>query len=104
MQRGRSRVSLMDLIDAGLIKPGQVLQAWGRGRNEVRAQAQVTSKGTVKFEGQEYNSLSSAATATTHGAANGWVVWRINFKDDWIPISELRDKVLSTSGTGKQTG
>jgi hypothetical protein len=86
----------MDLIKAGLIQPGEVLQF---GRRE-STQASVTPRGTVLFRGVEYNSLSSAGTAVTDNAINGWVVWRVKVGDkNWVKISDLRDKVKSPTGT-----
>jgi hypothetical protein len=90
MQRGRSSVSLMDLIDAGLIQPGQTLQFTHREDT----QAQVTPHGTVLFRGVEYNSLSAAGKAVTNTAVNGWEAWRIKSGgQDGVKVSELRDMV-----------
>jgi Restriction Enzyme Adenine Methylase Associated len=94
MQRGRSKVSLMDLIYAGLIKPGQTL----RFANRKDTQAEVTPRGTVLFRGVEYSSLSAAATAVTNTAMNGWDAWRVRSRSaDWTKVSELRGMVETSS-------
>ena len=88
MRRGRSEVSLMDLIQAGLIQPGQVLQFYHR-ENTL---AHVTPRGTVLFQGVEYNSLSRAGKAVTNAAMNGWTTWHVKVGNgDWVRISELRE-------------
>ena len=92
MQRGRSEVSLMDLIDARLIRPGQTL----RFNSREDTLAEVTSQGTVLYQGVEYSSLSAAGSAVTNKAVNGWLAWQIKFGDtDWIRISELRAIVIA---------
>ena len=88
----QSKVSLMDLIDAGLIKPGQVL----RYANREEARAHVTPNGTVQFNGVEYKSLSSAAAAISNSSINGWIAWRFKSGNNWIRISELRDRISTT--------
>jgi Restriction Enzyme Adenine Methylase Associated len=96
MRRGRSEVSLMDLIKAGLIQPGQVLQFTRRKST----QAHVTPRGTVLFRGVEYSSLSAAGKAVNNSAINGWVAWRVKIgNNDWVKISDLRDKVKSSIET-----
>lgn len=93
--RGRSEVSLMDLIKAELIQPGQVLQFGRRGST----QAHVTHRGTVLLQGVEYTSLSSAGTAITNGNVNGWMVWYVKIgKSNWIKISDLRDNIKGLAG------
>jgi Restriction Enzyme Adenine Methylase Associated len=87
VQRGRSRVSLMDLLNAGVIKPGATLRFY----NREDTLAEVTSRGTVLFRGVEYSSLSAAGSAVTNHAVNGWEAWHVMLLDDhWIKITELR--------------
>jgi len=56
-----SKVLLMDRNRSGLIQPGQILQFNGRD-----AQALVTRRGTVLFQGVECNTLSEAARTVTN--------------------------------------
>ncbi len=99
MQRGRSKVSLMDLIHAGLIQPGQTLRF--SNRNDTRAE--VTHRGTVLFQGVEYSSLSTAGKAVTNTAVNGWDAWRIKLRGtDWVKVSELRAMVEASADQKKQ--
>jgi Restriction Enzyme Adenine Methylase Associated len=88
----QSKVTLMDLIRAGLVQPGQVLQ-FGRRAN---TQASVTSRGTVLFKGVEYITPSGAARAVIGSNENGWRKWRIKTENNRLmPLSELRNKVES---------
>jgi hypothetical protein len=80
----------MDLIRAGVIQPGQVLQFGGRANT----QAHVTPSGTVMFQGVEYNSPSTAAMAVTKNSVNGWKTWRVKVDDNgWVKISDLRNRI-----------
>ena len=87
MVRRQSPVSLIDLIRARVIRPGQVLQY---GSHE-DIQAQVTPRGTVLYKGREYETPSGAARAVVDWPVNGWVMWRVKTRDDgFIKLGELR--------------
>jgi hypothetical protein len=87
VQRGRSQVSLLDLLNAGVIQPGERLRFY----NREETQAEVTARGTVLFRGVEYSSLSAAGSAVTNNSVNGWEAWHVRLLGpDWIKISELR--------------
>jgi hypothetical protein len=90
VRRWHSRVTLKDLIDAGLLRPGQELQ-FGR-RVDVRAQ--VTPQGTVLFKGVYYASPSSAGASVNGTSVNGWVAWRLQEKNaNWITLADLRSRL-----------
>ena len=100
MQRGRSQVSLMDLINSGLIQPGQPL-LFVRRREDV--QAEITPRGTVLLNGMTYKSLSAAGQAITNNAVNGWDAWRIEFETlGWVKMSYLRDLVQTSKDKVKE--
>lgn len=86
----RSRVSVKDLIDAGLLKPSDELQF--AGRNDIRAR--VTPQGKVLLKGVEYSSPSSAASSVTGTSLNGWVIWRIRSgSPERITLADLRSRL-----------
>jgi hypothetical protein len=87
MPRKRSKVSLMDLINAQLIRPGQLLQF--HQRRDI--QAQVTPRGTVLFQGLEYKTLSEAGRVATGHETNGWDRWYLKSDGDSLTkIAEIR--------------
>jgi hypothetical protein len=88
-QRGRSDVSISDLVRANLLKEGQSLRL--TNHDEVRAT--VTADG-LKFGGRIYLSPSTAAVAARNGPKrmNGWLAWKARVGDRWRPISEVRDQ------------
>ena len=77
MARRRSKISLMDLINARFIEPGQILLFTPR----YDAKASVTPNGTLIFQGAEYNTLSEAARAITGHEVNGWNRWCVRSLD-----------------------
>jgi hypothetical protein len=91
-QLGRSSVSLTDLIHAGLLRPGQRLvfrKADGPG-------AEITSLGTIRYQGKEYPSLSTAAKAASGGTStNGWLAWCVKDGDSLTSLAKLRDRHLN---------
>jgi hypothetical protein len=84
--RRKWRASLQDLLNEGLLQPGQEIRF---ARRDVHAQ--VTSKGTVLLNGTEYQSLSTAAKNVSGTSRNGWIAWGVLTKEDsWIPLAHLR--------------
>lgn len=79
---------MQDLLDAGLLRPGQELRIQGR---RVEAKATITSNGAISFRGVHYRTPSGAASAVRGTARNGWTAWRARSDQDvWVMLSELR--------------
>jgi predicted type IV restriction endonuclease len=84
-ERAATSASLADLIATGVLKPPFDLTAEYRGQ---RVAARIESDARVTFEGNSYDSLSSAATAAQKHvlgsrakgmelAVNGWSFWKV---------------------------
>lgn len=99
----QSDLRLIDLINAGLIRPPLVLHKTFKGK-EFKAQVEVD--GTVTFQGRRYNSLSEpagAARKTIIGApkgkkippTNGWIFWHFRDNDGKdLEMAELRERLV----------
>lgn len=86
------RVTVKDLLDAGLLKPDQELRFFGRDA----VIAIVTPQGSVFLEGVHYKSPTAAARAVTGTSTNGWKAWKSKGDDQqWNPISDLRERLRS---------
>ena len=85
----RSKVSLKDLIEAGLLRAGQELH-FAR-HQDVRAK--VTSRGTLMFNGIEYTSPSSAASDVNGTSLNGWTAWVLTEGSTRIKLADLRNRM-----------
>lgn|SRR5579884_5668 len=93
MQRGRSLVSLSELVDAGLLQPGDELSF----RQSDDLVATITESGTLRFQGAEYRSPSTAGRAATAGrAVNGWVAWSVT-SGDRASLAQLRARYVEMS-------
>ncbi|MGQ0826308.1 MAG: hypothetical protein ACT4OX_14965 [Actinomycetota bacterium] len=97
MQLGRSPVSLVDLLREGLLHPGQEL-SFRRGSG---TKGYVTAEGTIRFEGCEYASPSTAARAAAGGTStNGWTAWYADTAAGLRSLAQLRSQ-LSTAAIEK---
>lgn len=86
--RGRSDITVRDLVDSGLLRPGQELVLGVRGR----ATATVTKQGTILYQGVEYQSPTMAANAASGTNLNGWKAWRLQLGDGVVELNNLREE------------
>ena len=92
----RIEVSLADLISAGIVKSGRKIRASYKGTDY---NGTIQKDGTVKVEGNVYDSLSTAGRAVQrmggneNPAVNGWAFFKVNVEGEWVPISTLRNGV-----------
>lgn len=68
------RDSINDLIDAGLLSPGTILEATYKGEQYL---AEVTHDGRLDVEGRLFESPTAAAQSVMSGKLNGWKYWRV---------------------------
>lgn len=92
MQRGRSPISLADLMEAGLVHPGQELCF----KKNPSVCATLGADGRLAFRGNAFASPSTAGRAATNGGAtNGWIGWFVKDGDKWISLDALRKRLLA---------
>jgi hypothetical protein len=92
MQRGRSPVSLTDLILARLLQPGQTLSF----RGQASPLGSLTAAGKIVLDGREYSSPSTAARAAAGGTStNGWLAWQVEEGGQYTPLAALRSRYLA---------
>jgi hypothetical protein len=90
MQRGRSAVTLKQLLEAGLIQPGQEL----RFRGDATKSAVLSDDGKINLDGKSFTSLSTAASAFTGGTStNGWLAWQTRLGEKWVTLSDVRQQL-----------
>ncbi|KAA9166917.1 CBS domain-containing protein [Amycolatopsis acidicola] len=98
---GGRRVTVADLLEAGLIKAGTKLR-FKRNRIGVTYDATVTDKGRIRLEpdGEEFRSPSRAAmVAAGMRAVDGWHAWLVVDQDRLLDAvrQELLDRAISTA-------
>jgi hypothetical protein len=95
-ERLSSRVSVTDLLNTGLLTPGQTLYArlkTFRGRT-----CEVGADGRLYVNGESFFSLSGAAKAVTKSQSEaGWWFWLIQLDGD-LCMSDLRRDYLDLIG------
>jgi predicted transcriptional regulator len=89
------RVRIVDLIDAGYLKPGDDL-FYQQHVGGPPHQAKVTERGRLRLlDGREFNTPSAAGTAVAGvRAVPGWSVWRRGL--DGPTLHQLRQKLLKS--------
>lgn len=88
---GGRRIRVQDLIEAELLKPGEVL-VFSRPRRGERFQATVEADGSLTVDGETFTSLSSAAAAVAGVTLDGWHAWQVG--DEGPYIHKLRERLL----------
>ena len=90
MQRGRSRLSISELISKGVLVSGQEL----RFRGQPELTGSITPQGEIRYGDVTYKSPSTAAKAVIGGGStNGWLAWRALAGDAWVPLASLRELI-----------
>jgi len=91
-------VSLLDLIEAGLLKPPLKLTKHYKGKD---LEAKLLPDGAVRFQGKKYETCSKAATFARGTIAgrrmntNGWTFWRyLNQDGKLVPLNNARQALL----------
>jgi len=97
----RRRVTLRDLVDAGLLPAGTKLVLAGAGKREV-ARAELTAAGEIAWDGRTYRSPSDEAFCRLLGrsAMNGWTHWHAELPEGRVPIAVVRARLAADEDAG----
>lgn len=107
----RSSVSLMDLIEAGLLHPPVNLERQYKGKKVI---ARIERDGRVTCCGETYDSLSLAGAYARHSvgivrkdgrppATNGWTFWKLREANGkWVEVDIVRQR-FRKPGAGSAT-
>jgi hypothetical protein len=88
-----SRVKVADLVQAQLVRPGQILHA--RTQAHLGAQATISEDGGIYVEDKRYDTPSAAAKAVTKTQSEaGWWFWLVDM-DSGESLSDVRDAYRS---------
>lgn len=94
-------VKVADLINAGLIEPGEVIRA--RVAAHYGHEAQVSEDGGIFVDGNRYETLSAAAKAVTGSASEpGWWFWLVGPEGDRSFV-ELRQEYFDSLDLGSES-
>ncbi len=88
-----SRVKVADLVQAQLLRPGQILHA--RTQAHLGAQATISEDGGIYVEDKRYDTPSAAAKAVSKTQSEaGWWFWLVDM-DSGESLSDVRDAYRS---------
>jgi hypothetical protein len=86
--------SVKDLIDAGLLKPGTMLQPLRKGLTKT---ALVLPDGSLRVGEQVFTAVSPAAMAVSGNRAEpGWNFWAVERDGNLISLYELREQLRTS--------
>jgi len=97
MQAGRKQPrrfpeKVSDLLDAGLLHPGDQLRSVRKALTEVRAN--LRPDGRLEVDGKIYGSLSAAAVdVSLNKTEPGWEFWAVERDSKLVTLYELREQV-----------
>lgn len=91
-----SHVRLTQLFDAGITKRGMPVRvklkrdvAKKLGRDYINS-LEISGKGTISFDGQEFDKPSPLAAQVNGSSVNGWEYIEVKKNDQWVCLDELR--------------
>ncbi|WP_169154599.1 hypothetical protein [Brasilonema bromeliae] len=91
-----SHVRLTQLFDAGITKAGMPVrvklkreEAKKRSRDYIN-NLEISVKGTIVYNGEEFEKPSPLAAKVNGGAANGWEYIEVKKDNQWICLDTLR--------------
>ena len=92
-----THIRLSQLLDAGITKAGMAVRvrlkadvAKKTGHRYVTKNLQISPKGTVVYNGQEFNKPSPLAECINGSSANGWEYVEVKKNGQWVCLDELR--------------
>jgi hypothetical protein len=90
--RAHFGATLADLVNAGALTPGPLTSTNGAWP----ASAELTAAGTIRYDGQEHSSPSTAASAVKGGGAvNGWVFWARKTPSGVLTLADARSRYIA---------
>ncbi|MEM7552989.1 MAG: hypothetical protein AAF378_02640 [Cyanobacteria bacterium P01_A01_bin.84] len=99
-----SHVRLTQLFDAGITKSGMLVRvrlkrkrAKQLGREYIN-NLEISDKGTIIYNGEEFDKPSPLAKKINKGESNGWEYIEVKKDDKWICLDELRQTWRNTNG------
>lgn len=87
-KRSMPRIPFGNLVEAGLIKPGDTLFC-----HQGRRTARVRADGSVQGGGETGSIHQIGAHIQSAPSCNGWTFWHVRHKGNLIPIDVLRAKI-----------
>ncbi len=100
LREPRSRPDRGDLVEAGLLEPGQEL-TWHQPQVGVTHSAVLKQTGELELpDGRTFASPSGAAQAIAGRPINGWAVWKAKGES----LDQLRARLAAESASGSKPG
>jgi hypothetical protein len=95
----RFHVRLSELFDAGLTRSGMPLRVRFKRRNakdtgrDYLNNLAISPRGTVVYNGEEFDKPSPLATKLNGSPVNGWEYVEVKKDGEWVRLDELRQRI-----------
>ena len=93
--KSKPRIPFGSLIEMGIIAPG--MQIFDPKK---KINAKIMADGSIKCNGSEGSIHKVAAKIIGAESCNGWTYWHYNLDGAFVPIDNLRQKLMSKSALG----
>lgn len=99
-----SHVRLTQLFDAGITKSGMLVRVRLKRKlanklgREYFNNLEVSDKGTIIYNGEEFEKPSPLAEKINQSASNGWEYVEVKKNGKWVCLDELRQTWRNTNG------
>lgn len=99
-----SHVRLSQLFDAGITKKGMSVRVKlkqeiaKKMHREYINSLEISAKGTIIYNGEEFDKASPLAAKINGGAINGWEYIEVKHNEEWVKLEELRKIWRKTNG------
>ena len=88
--RSKPRISFGSLVELEIIKPGTSIFD-----NKKRISAKIMADGSIKHDQAKGSIHKVAATILGAESCNGWTYWHYNLNGNFLPIDNLRQRLIS---------
>lgn len=102
-ETNQTHITLTQLFDAGITKAGMPIRvrlkkdiAKKRCRSYINSM-EISDRGTIILEGQEYDKPSPLATKINGSNAGGWEYIEVKIYEQWVRLEQLRQSLKQTT-------
>ena len=88
--KSKPRIPFGSLVEMGIISPGMEIFD-----SKKKINAKIMADGSIKFKETEGSIHKVAAKIIGAESCNGWTYWHYNFNGSFIPIDNLRQRLIS---------
>ena len=91
--KSKPRIPFGSLVELGIVKPGMSVFD-----QKKKVNAKIMADGSIKYQNSEGSIHKVAAKIIGAESCNGWTYWHYNLGGNMVPIDNLRQRLILTTG------